>query len=105
MNEKYPNQYLLPAIGNNDPKWHNEFAQDEADDYYTFLFDLWFTNHPVNSRYPMLTEVEQTFKLGGFYKLIVNQTVFIVMNSLYFDNDSAHLDHKGIDEYQLNWLD
>lgn len=89
---------MIPAIGNNDPKWHNEFAQDEAEDYYTFLFNLWFKNHRANSNVANLTDIESTFLTGGYYRFIVEDYVFFAMNSLYFYKETENMDHHGIDQ-------
>jgi 3',5'-cyclic AMP phosphodiesterase CpdA len=97
--QRFPDKPLIPAIGNNDPKWHNEFASDLtlASDYYNFLFKLWFTDHPVNSKYAKLEEIRTTFLQGGYYRYEVSDTIFVSLNSLYFDKDSSSFDHHGID--------
>ena len=49
--EFFPDTVILPAIGNNDGRYHDS-AIDETSkaDYYKFLFDLWFKNFPGNSK-------------------------------------------------------
>lgn len=80
--KKFPNTPIVPAIGNNDPKWHNQFPLEESTDYFEFLFDLWFASHPV--QYPNLTDIRTTFLKGGFYWYFYGDYVFIALNSLYF---------------------
>jgi len=38
----FPNTYVLPSLGNNDPKYHY-MALNEADknEYYGFLYSAW----------------------------------------------------------------
>ena len=92
---KFPNTPIIPAIGNNDPKWHNQFALDEKEDYYNFLFNLWFESHPVS--YSNLTDIKSTFLQGGYYRYFYQDYIFVALNSLYFYEGTESSDHQGID--------
>ena len=84
---------MLPTIGNNDGRVKNE-AIDEADkaDYYSFVFDAWFTQHPGNKNLP-LDEIKKTVMAGGYYRADVTEEITVLsLNSMYMDaaDTSAH---------------
>ena len=64
-------------MGNNDCKYHNNtpFKEDKQE-FYDFMFDLWFKNHPANIAYA--TDVELPFKDGGYYKIDVNDKLSLL---------------------------
>ncbi len=49
LTEHFPHTMILPTIGNNDGRFHDE-AIDEADksDYYSFVYNLWFKTFAPN---------------------------------------------------------
>jgi hypothetical protein len=68
FSSRFPNSIILPCIGNNDAEYHNMFAlQGNANEYYGFLFNLWFTSHPGNSKYSLMSDLQSTFMKGGYY--------------------------------------
>lgn len=101
--KRFPNTPIVPAIGNNDPKWHNQFALNESADYYNFLYNLWFESHPV--RYPNLNDIKSTFLRGGFYRYFYQDYVFVALNSLYFYKGTEWEDHHGLDLEQFSFLE
>ena len=51
VSNAYPNIPVLPALGNNDPKFSGfpPMNNEERVDFYSFLFDLWIESHPGNN--------------------------------------------------------
>lgn len=49
LTEHFPNTLILPTVGNNDGRYHDQ-AIDEGDktDYYNFVFNLWFKTFAPN---------------------------------------------------------
>ena len=46
-----PNTIFLPTFGNNDFKFHYMApTPDYAQEFYSKIFDLWFTKNPTNKR-------------------------------------------------------
>ena len=98
IREKFGSIPIVPTIGNNDPVWHNQFPSDKdlSEEYYEFLYDLWFNKHPANQKFRD-TEGLAGFKTGGYYAIKVEDTLFISLNTLNWDKDSKDLDHHGVD--------
>jgi hypothetical protein len=43
LKEYFPDTVILPAIGNNDGRFHDSAIDEQSKtDYYQFLYDLWF---------------------------------------------------------------
>ena len=97
---------MVPTIGNNDAIRHNQFPEDLdlAEDYYGFLYTLWFEEHPANRKFLGTTGLEK-FKSGGYYSVEIEDTLFISLNTLYWCVSSKDLDHHGIDIEQMEWFE
>jgi hypothetical protein len=63
----FPETIVLPTIGNNDGRFHN-LAIDESDkaDYYSFLYEQWFTVLPGNKRIDSDT-IKSDVLTAGYY--------------------------------------
>jgi hypothetical protein len=105
INKKFPNAIVLPAVGNNDIKFHYvaPTQNHSAPDYYPFLYDLFFEKLTKNSQIDK-TGINETFtKFGGYrYDFSANLS-FISFNSLYY-NDRTPSDEIDIKEEQFAWL-
>ncbi|CDW78580.1 UNKNOWN [Stylonychia lemnae] len=101
---KFTEAIILPCIGNNDVVEHYSAPKiDFKDQYYGDLFYIWFSNVTKNSQYAKLSEIETTFKKGGYYRYELTDSIsFIALNTIYFSirND---IDLQTGDE-QLLWL-
>jgi len=63
---------ILPAIGNNDGRFHDSaIDEDSKSDYYQFLFDLWFKNFAGNSQIDQEL-IKQSFFETGSYRVDLN---------------------------------
>lgn len=103
----FPNSVILPAIGNNDAKWHYQFplTQDESDEYYGFLYDLWFNQMPTNNNYTKKDEIKETFIKGGYFTYEYSEDLtFMVINSLYFSVKNAQY-NSTVSLEQLDWIE
>ena len=85
--EAFPEVPVFIQFGNNDCKFHDSApSQDEKDEYYNFIFELWFKNHPANV--PFAEAVEHTFKYGGYYEIEVTPSFSLVaLNTMYYNKD------------------
>ena len=100
----FPNSVVIPTIGNNDVKFHYEFPLTEADsnEYYGFLYDLWWNKIPGNANYTKKNEINATMLKGGFFTYEYNANLtFIAVNSLsIFQSKISNI----IQQYQVNNL-
>lgn len=107
VSQSYPDAFLLPAIGNNDVKFHYQVPtlQDKKE-YYELLFETWFENNPKNSLLANIDEIKKDFMNGGYYKADISENFSaIVLNTLYFNVDNnANNDQDAIEE-QLLWFE
>jgi len=98
---------IIPTIGNNDAKFHYEFPQtgEEADEYYGFLYDLWWNEIGANPEYSKKDEVKETFMKGGFYRYDHSDKIsFLALNSLYWSEKNEKFS-SSISHSQLDWLE
>lgn len=74
LGARFPNSLILPAIGNNDIRFHYVAPRqdEEAADYYRFLSDVLFTKVPGNAGINR-SQIDQTFKNYGFYRYDIDQ--------------------------------
>ena len=43
LNKYFPDSIVIPTLGNNDNKYHNEATRpDDKAEFYHFLYDEWF---------------------------------------------------------------
>ncbi len=70
----FPNTLFLPTFGNNDFKFHYQTpSPDYQKEFFSKLFDLWFTNNPTNKALLDLNLIKQTFMMGGYYRINLPQ--------------------------------
>jgi len=76
------------TFGNNDCKYHdNSPPEDEKNEFYSFIYKLWFENHSPN--HPYAAAAKETFLNGGYYRADVSKDVSILsINTLPY-NKSA----------------
>lgn len=108
LSKHFPNTIVLATIGNNDGRYKNE-AIDEADktDYYTFLYQQWFSILPGN-RYLESEKIQTDVLAGGYYAVDLPETKYTVLqlNSMYCDIFDAGTSNPHTSEAELenNWL-
>jgi len=105
FNYWYPNTMILPTIGNNDGRFHDQ-AIDESDksDYYNTIYDLWFRHFQGNSGLDLAT-IEASIKKAGYYRADVREDLSILqMNSMYVTKDDETT-HDGELEEIIIWLE
>ena len=80
--EYFPNTPVIMTFGNNDCKHHdNAPFKAEKEEFYDFMFNLWFNLHPANQKFARSTE--ETFKNGGYFKIEVTDKLSVLsMNTL-----------------------
>ena len=48
------------------------------------MYNLWFRDHPVNSKVTNLDEIKKNFTMGGFYRIDIGEHLAVLnLNSLY----------------------
>eukprot|EP00343_Euplotes_focardii_P008525 CAMPEP_0205821594 /NCGR_PEP_ID=MMETSP0206-20130828/8529_1 /ASSEMBLY_ACC=CAM_ASM_000279 /TAXON_ID=36767 /ORGANISM="Euplotes focardii, Strain TN1" /LENGTH=358 /DNA_ID=CAMNT_0053117175 /DNA_START=80 /DNA_END=1153 /DNA_ORIENTATION=- len=108
----FPNAVILPAIGNNDIKYHYLAPRqdDEAQDYYQFLSDMMFRDIPGNKNIDR-AQIDKTFKSSGFFRYDHHPTCteetclsIISFNSLYYAVNRGESE-EDIMQRQIDWLD
>ncbi len=103
--EHFPQTVIIPTIGNNDGRYHDE-AIDETDksDYYNFVYDLWFKNFSGNANLD-LASIKSTFINGGYYRADINSSLSVLsVNTMYFDLNDNSL-HNGEQVLVNNWFE
>ena len=104
-----PNTLIIPSLGNNDFIYHYQspFA-DYREDYYSFMWQQWFTAQPQMANRADLASIQQTFmEGGGYYKVKLNQNISVLaLNTLMF-NALEGAENENITEVngQLDWLE
>ena len=107
VKKHFPDTLVLTLLGNNDSKYHNQ-APDEADkeEFYGFLYDLWFTNMPGNSALASDSELKKTFMDGGYYRVDISDSLSVlVLNSQYMDYDDEESYQGNERDVMFDWLD
>ena len=101
-----PNIPIFMTFGNNDCHYHdNAPPTDEKADFYSFIWNLWFVNHPANL--PFATEsAQQTFMDGGYFRADVSNGVAVLsVNTLEYNlgQNSVWIGPEA--ENQFQWLE
>ena len=107
VKKHFPNTLVLTLFGNNDSKRHSQAPDtSEKEEFYGFLYDLWFTDMPGNSSLLSDAELKRTFMDGGYYRVDVTDTLSVlVLNSQYFDNDDEVSYQSDEANRILDWLE
>ena len=74
------------TFGNNDCKYHdNAPPPDDKIAFYSEIYDLWFVNHPGNSRWNT-AQTKATFLDGGYYTADFSDDVSVMsVNTLEYN--------------------
>jgi 3',5'-cyclic AMP phosphodiesterase CpdA len=78
---------------------------NEKDEYYTYLFNLWFSEGSFNGKNLDTSAIKKTFMNGGYYRVDLSKSVSVLaLNTLYYNkkNDPTQMTTEGAD--QFNWL-
>ena len=96
MTETLPNSIIIPALGNNDCKYHdNTQPESEATFFYDYLYNLWFEMQPSNIA--LLSDgqrqtIKETLVEGGYYRVDVSDNVSVLaLNTLFYDYEGIEL--------------
>ena len=64
------NTLVIPTMGNNDFDLDDiPVNETRKPEFYGRIFDMWFTNHPTNSKKMNLESIRPTFMNGGYYRV------------------------------------
>jgi hypothetical protein len=76
------------TFGNNDCKYHNNSPKEsEREEFYSYIYNLWFENHPANR--PYAAAAKDTFMNGGYYRADVSDKITILsLNTLPYNTDA-----------------
>lgn len=104
LKQYFPDTVILPAIGNNDGRFHDS-AIDESNkaDYYSFLYDLWFVGFSGNSQLNFDLIKESFFQTGSYRVDITPGLSVLNLNTMYLMIDD-YLEHNGEQDQLLQWL-
>ena len=85
LEDNFTNIPAFPAFGNNDTKYHYQPAtEDYKQSFYNKMFSKWFTQHSANRALDNLSEINETFMKGGYYKasIVPDKLTLLSFNSL-----------------------
>ena len=105
VKDKFPHTLLIPCFGNNDAPYHYQtIKQDQKALIYGDIFNLWFKNHPVNSKIPNIENVRSTLMQGGYFRVDIGESLAVLnLNSLYMAcRNNADLENEHL---QLEWVE
>ena len=95
----YPGVPILSSIGNNDVEYHYQAPNttDKAQ-YYSDMFDLWFTNVSANMAYKNISYINETFLNGGYYRYDTEEDISLIsLNSILVNSENNNdLETGGI---------
>ena len=102
---------MIPTLGNNDNKYHDEATRPEdKKEFYKFLFDEWMTKMQGNKALAKDPEIKKTFMEGAYYRYDVTDRISVLaLNTMYFMfNDDDESSDKVITKegtQQLKWIE
>lgn len=100
LEDNFSNIPAFPSFGNNDTKVHYQPASgDYAQSFYQEMFSNWFTTHSANSDLDNLSEINETFMKGGYYKasIVPDKLTLLSFNSLQLNAQNLKEDSDEID--------
>lgn len=60
---------------------------NDKDEYYNYLFNLWFNKNTFNGKHLDTNAIKKTFLNGGYYRVDLSDTVSVLaLNSLYYNS-------------------
>jgi hypothetical protein len=89
-----PETLFIPTFGNNDFKFHYQAPTlNYSKDFYSTIFDLWFTKNPMNQATLNLTLINETFLDGGYYRVDLPESPIsiLAMNTIAFNSKEVLL--------------
>lgn len=101
----FPFTVMLPTFGNNDGRVHDQ-AIDEADktDYYSYVYNSWFVQHPGNANLDLGT-IHETVMAAGYYRADPTPDITVLsINSMYMYADDLST-HAGEDQTEDAWFE
>ena len=103
--EFFPDIPVFLSFGNNDCKWHDNAAfQEEKNEFYSYMFDLWFSKHPANRKYA--DAARDTYVNGGYFRIDFDeQNSLLSLNTLMYNSDAVASEVGQEAEDQFNFLE
>jgi hypothetical protein len=102
----FPNTPVMPSFGNNDCKYHYQAPYTvEKEEYYSFIYDIWFNKRTANQKVINGTNVMKTFMNGGYYRYDLNDKLSLLsINTLYYNkkNNNSNQQNEAIE--MSEWL-
>ncbi|CDW74027.1 UNKNOWN [Stylonychia lemnae] len=102
----FPNTFVLPSLGNNDPKYHYmALNEDDKDEYYGFIYQNWMQTQSYNSNLKNFGTIKSTMLKGGYYRADIDSTLSVMaVNTLYF-NEKNDISQQGNDaQDHITWI-
>ena len=113
LSAKFPNAIILPALGNNDIKYHYRAPtqDDDAPEYYSYFADVLFNQVSGNKKIDS-EMIKQDFLTRGYYRYDYDFPTysdgyylsFLSLNSLYYNLVTPSTEQNILTE-QLDWLE
>ena len=104
LRKNFPELLVLMNIGNNDGYHDQGPREEQKDEFYSYLYDLWFTQHPGNAE--IKDSVKDTFMYAGYYRADISETVSVLtLDNQYMDDVNDESVVKNEAEDQLDWLE
>lgn len=92
LTSHFPTTKILPTVGNNDGRFHdNAIDEEDKEDYYAFLYSLWFESFAGNQSLD-LDSIKTTLSAAGNYRADISQELTVLqINSMYMTTDDTTL--------------
>ena len=107
LNDAFPNTMIVPIIGNNDNKFHNEGTTEEyRDSYYPYVYQLWFQNMTGNAALLSSQRIHDSFLSAGYYRVDVTDKITVLaLDSMYWmsENDPQYQANEA--EEEMLWFE
>ncbi|CDW83200.1 UNKNOWN [Stylonychia lemnae] len=107
LNKYFPNSLVLPTLGNNDCRYHYQSPyENDKQEYYSYLFETYFLNHTRNNQIKELSEIQNTFLDGGYYRVDLSEKISMLMiNTLMYNKNNDPANQGDQLEDQFAWLE
>lgn len=102
FNRYFSNSTIIPVIGNHDTYPVDQFPtskyRQKILNLYYDLWDNWLVSYGTNA--------SLTFRYGGYYKVRLNDTLLLIINTEYYDKHNIFIKKSNDTDYahQLLWL-
>jgi hypothetical protein len=103
----FPNSLVLPNIGNNDGRYHEQaIDEDDKAEYNAFLYDLWFKQQPGNAKLLTDSAIKNSFAAGSYYRVdLTDKVSALVLNTMFYDDDDDESYQGNEGDVQMDWIE